>query len=173
MEEDGETGALSVPSAEREDGRRHEGNHYIPRSATTKFEDDQANAPADGGADESCDEEDSPCDDRWKNMNQEAAEKAWGIFDETGVFLCLCRHGFVLAVLDMVRSGELYVTLSLITNVTCSHSGFSSKYPLAVVEALIDAFGSDIGCGYNIGCRFSTALRKSSIGGKASKANFR
>ena len=33
--------------------------------------------------------------------------RMWGIFDETGVFLSLCRHGFVLLVADMVRSGEL------------------------------------------------------------------
>jgi hypothetical protein len=33
----------------------------------------------------------------------------WGIFDETGIFLALCRHGFVLVLADMVRSGELCV----------------------------------------------------------------
>lgn len=107
--EEGEAGA-SVPSVEREDGRSHQSEHYIPRSATEKFEEDQANVPAESAGDKVPEEDDNGCEDRWKNMNQEAAEKAWGIFDETGVFLCLCRHGFVLAVLDMVRSGELCVT---------------------------------------------------------------
>jgi len=33
----------------------------------------------------------------------------WGIFEETGIFLSLCRHGFVLVAADMIRSGEQYV----------------------------------------------------------------
>lgn len=43
-------------------------------------------------------------------MSEELTERMWGIFDETGIFLALCRHGFVLLVADMVRSGELYVS---------------------------------------------------------------
>jgi hypothetical protein len=31
----------------------------------------------------------------------------WKIFNETGVFLALCRHGFALVAADMVRSGEI------------------------------------------------------------------
>lgn len=42
-------------------------------------------------------------------MINEITAKMWGIFDETGIFLALCQHGFVLVVADMVRSGELYV----------------------------------------------------------------
>ena len=49
----------------------------------------------------------SVCEDRWKNMATELTARMWGIFDETGVFLCLCRHGFVLLMADMVHSGEL------------------------------------------------------------------
>lgn len=40
-------------------------------------------------------------------MLHEVVQKVWGIFDETGIFLALCRHGFVLVIADMVRSGEL------------------------------------------------------------------
>jgi hypothetical protein len=53
------------------------------------------------------DDEDNPCADRWHNMKAELTAKMWGIFDETGLFLALCRHGFVLLLADMVRSGEL------------------------------------------------------------------
>lgn len=42
-------------------------------------------------------------------MMDERASKMWSIFDESGIFLALCRHGFVLLVADMVRSGELCV----------------------------------------------------------------
>ena len=49
----------------------------------------------------------NPCADRWKNMKDEITKKMWGIFDETGIFLSLCRHGFSLVIADMVQSGEL------------------------------------------------------------------
>jgi hypothetical protein len=49
----------------------------------------------------------NPCAERWQNMKTELTAKMWGIFEETGLFLALCRHGFVLILADMVRSGEL------------------------------------------------------------------
>ena len=51
--------------------------------------------------------EESACFSRWANMINEITARMWGIFDKTGVFLALCRHGFVLVVVDMVWSGEL------------------------------------------------------------------
>jgi hypothetical protein len=42
-------------------------------------------------------------------MVNEITMRMWGIFDEMGVFLALCQHGFVLVVADMVQSGDLYV----------------------------------------------------------------
>ena len=53
------------------------------------------------------DDEESPCAERWRNMKTELTARMWGIFKETGLFLALCRHGFVLLLADMVRSGEL------------------------------------------------------------------
>jgi hypothetical protein len=40
-------------------------------------------------------------------MKEDITRKMWAIFDETGIFLALCRHGFALVIADMVRSGEL------------------------------------------------------------------
>ncbi|KAJ6592957.1 hypothetical protein B0H19DRAFT_890330, partial [Mycena capillaripes] len=94
-------------------------------------------------------EEGNPCADRWKNMANDVTSKMWGIFDETGVFLALCRHGFVLVIADMIRSGEL------------------AKYPLAVVQELLDAFGMKIGAGYDIGCHFEATVRNSQLGEQA------
>ncbi|KAJ6456531.1 hypothetical protein C8R45DRAFT_943716 [Mycena sanguinolenta] len=80
--------------------------------------------------------------DRWaksrlgETLPMQAADKMWGIFDETGIFLALCRHGFVLVIADMIKSGKLV------------------KYPLAIVKELLDAFGMKLGAGYNIGCSF-------------------
>jgi hypothetical protein len=55
------------------------------------------------------DTDQNPCAERWRNMRTELTAKMWGIFEETGLFLALCRHGFVLLLADMIRSGELYV----------------------------------------------------------------
>ena len=42
-------------------------------------------------------------------MKDDITKKMWGIFDETGIFLALCRHGFSLVIANMVMSGELSV----------------------------------------------------------------
>ncbi|KAG1823787.1 uncharacterized protein BJ212DRAFT_1476650 [Suillus subaureus] len=39
-----------------------------------------------------------------------------------------------------------------------------TKYPLAVVAKLLDAFGDSLGGGYDIGCQFETTLNNSSVG---------
>ncbi|KAJ7192983.1 hypothetical protein GGX14DRAFT_305777, partial [Mycena pura] len=98
---------------------------------------------------------DSECRERWKNMSEELTARMWGIFDETGVFLALCRHGFVLLVADMVRSGEL------------------AKYGLAISNTMLDAFGPDLGQGYDIGCDFETTIQNSPLGPKAAALNLK
>ncbi|KAJ7816298.1 hypothetical protein B0H14DRAFT_2374708 [Mycena olivaceomarginata] len=99
--------------------------------------------------------EDTECQERWKNMSEELTAKMWGIFDETGVFLALCRHGFVLLVADMVRSGEL------------------AKYGLAITNQLLQAFGPDLGVGYDIDCGFSSTVRDSPLGPLAEAMNLK
>ena len=41
---------------------------------------------------------------------------------------------------------------------------FSAKYPLAVVEVLLEVFGPGIGGGYDIRCKFGTTLNCSKLG---------
>ncbi|KAG1784879.1 uncharacterized protein HD556DRAFT_1435328 [Suillus plorans] len=99
------------------------------------------------------DDKDNPCAGRWKNMRDEKTKKMWGVFDESGIFMSICRHGFSLVIADMVQSGE------------------QAKYPLAVVSKLLDTFGSNLGGGYDIGCRFKTTLSRSSLGQRARELN--
>jgi hypothetical protein len=40
-----------------------------------------------------------------------------------------------------------------------------------VVSKLLDAFGNDLGGGYDIGCRFKTTLSRSMLGQRAQKLN--
>ncbi|KAG0691985.1 hypothetical protein DFH29DRAFT_986014 [Suillus ampliporus] len=89
---------------------------------------------------------DNLCEGRWKNMDDTKTKKAWGIYNETGVFVAVCRHGFCLLIADMVQSGEL------------------AKYPLAVVARLLDVFGDGLGGGYDIGCQFKVTLNNSILG---------
>jgi hypothetical protein len=48
------------------------------------------------------------CIERWRNAGSEARKKMFALFAVAGVFLAVCRHGHVLLICDMIRSGELY-----------------------------------------------------------------
>jgi hypothetical protein len=51
------------------------------------------------------------CVDRWRNAGPEQHKRMFSVFHESGIFIAACRHRFVLLACDMVKSGELYVTL--------------------------------------------------------------
>ncbi|KAF9023079.1 hypothetical protein BDZ89DRAFT_955942 [Hymenopellis radicata] len=96
-------------------------------------------------------EEENPCSDRWTNMQHELVSLTWKVFDETGWFLSVCRHGFVMIACDMIASGELV------------------KYPLAVVNRLLTVLKKKLGGGYDIGCKFITTLMRSPVAPFAKK----
>ncbi|KAG0708391.1 hypothetical protein DFH29DRAFT_1045059 [Suillus ampliporus] len=127
------------------------GDRYLPR--------DYVNSWGNGHQEEAnttigTDDTENPCAGRWKNMDDEKTKRMWGVYDETGIFIAVCRHGFSLVMADMVQSGEL------------------AKYPLAVVSKLLNTFGSDLGGGYDIGCQFKTTLDNSSLGTRARSLNY-
>jgi hypothetical protein len=49
------------------------------------------------------------CVDRWRNAGPEARKKMYALFAIAGIFLAVCRHGHLLVICDMIRSGELCV----------------------------------------------------------------
>ncbi|KAJ7867222.1 hypothetical protein B0H14DRAFT_3084137 [Mycena olivaceomarginata] len=116
-------------SRAREDNRKVPSDYYL--------------SPSDGleemmkghSSDPEWNKEEDGCSERWSNMREEITSRALGMYDETGIFLSLCRHGFVLVVLDMIRSGEL------------------AKYGFAVVNHLLNVIGQ-VAVGYDIGCKF-------------------
>ncbi|KAJ6474311.1 hypothetical protein C8R45DRAFT_935708 [Mycena sanguinolenta] len=136
------------PSREREDSRDGGEDYFLTREQVDRWAKDRV-------ADLLPTDAKNPCSDRWKNMINDITSRMWGIFDETGIFLALCRHGFVLVVADMVRSSEL------------------AKYPLAVANSLLDAFGLKIGDGYDIGCHFKATIANSELRDKARTNHFR
>ncbi|TFY55866.1 hypothetical protein EVJ58_g7981 [Rhodofomes roseus] len=89
------------------------------------------------------------CVEHWHAAGPEARKKMFKLFAVTGIFVCLCRHGHLLAICDMVRSGELM------------------KYLLAIINRLMDVYGSDILVGYDIACVFARTVAKSSLAQRA------
>jgi hypothetical protein len=50
------------------------------------------------------------CVDCWRNAGPEARKKMFMLFAIARIFLAVCRHGHVLVICDMIRSGKLYVS---------------------------------------------------------------
>ncbi|KXN83359.1 hypothetical protein AN958_01534 [Leucoagaricus sp. SymC.cos] len=140
---------------ELQDMREMYGDYYLSRETVDRWSRDRIQEQLQNMIPGSDFEDNNPCATRWSNMINDITSRMWSVFEETGVFLALCRHGMVLLIADMVRSGEL------------------SKYPLAIVERLLDVFGKDIGCGYDIGCKFGSTIMRTSLAETASNLNFR
>ncbi|KAH9850690.1 hypothetical protein C2E23DRAFT_734479 [Lenzites betulinus] len=85
------------------------------------------------------------CTKNWKAAQSDDKKRSWDVFEETGVFVSACRHGFILWIIDMVRSGEL------------------ARYPLATIAKALDVFDKRTMCGYDVGCSFLTTIRRSSL----------
>ncbi|KAI6096629.1 hypothetical protein EV401DRAFT_1895713 [Pisolithus croceorrhizus] len=83
---------------------------------------------------------DNPCAGRWKNMKGDVTSRMWGIFDEAGIFMAVCRHGFSLVITDIVQSSE------------------QAKYLLTVVSKLLDMFRDNLVGSYDIGSRYVDGL---------------
>ncbi|KAJ7772501.1 hypothetical protein B0H14DRAFT_3590063 [Mycena olivaceomarginata] len=143
LKEESLADGTTAPGASKElhDNRVAPGDYYLPREDVNKFEKEGVSDVMKSFAvDSENDEGDSGCLDNWQNMKEGVTAHAYGMYDETGFFPALCRHGFVLKVVDMVKSGEL------------------SKYPLAITAHLLNALG-EIAIGYNIGCKFGKIVK--------------
>ncbi|KAJ7075730.1 hypothetical protein B0H15DRAFT_791447 [Mycena belliarum] len=146
--ERGEDGAAGE-SKERADSRKVPGDYYLSRDEVDLWGQEELEELMKGFTP---DPEDDGCSDRWANMKEQVTSKAWGMYEETGVFLSLCRHGFVLLIADMVRSGEL------------------AKYGFAVTNHLIKALG-EIAEGYDIGCKAGKMVNAHPVLGKLAREN--
>ncbi|KAJ7238094.1 hypothetical protein B0H12DRAFT_1025997, partial [Mycena haematopus] len=137
------TDGTTVPGAskERKDSRVPAGDYYLPREEVDRWAkeglDDLMKEFVPGS--ELPDEGDG-CTERWQNMREDVTSRAYGMYDETGIFPALCRHGFVLVIVDMVKSGEL------------------AKYGFAITAHLLLVLRK-LGLGYDIGCKFGKMVR--------------
>ncbi|KAJ8463735.1 hypothetical protein ONZ51_g10067 [Trametes cubensis] len=88
----------------------------------------------------------SSCTKNWKAAQADEKKRSWDVFEETGIFASACRHGMVLWIIDMIRSGEL------------------ARYPIAMMAKALDVLGERLAVGYDIGCAFDGTIRRSSLG---------
>jgi hypothetical protein len=47
------------------------------------------------------------CVVRWKANSDDSKKGMFSCFEESGLFIAVCRHGVLLTACDMVESGEL------------------------------------------------------------------
>ncbi|KAJ7792123.1 hypothetical protein B0H14DRAFT_2394917 [Mycena olivaceomarginata] len=140
----------SVPGASKElnDNRVAPGDYYLPREDVNEFEKEGVSDVMKSFAADSGDEEGGIGLPGALAKHEGGCNRPQrtGCMTETGFFPALCRHGFVLKVVDMVKSG------GIVRLFYCS-SLRSSKYPLAITAHLLNALG-EVAIGYDIGCKF-------------------
>ncbi|RPD78575.1 hypothetical protein L226DRAFT_457563 [Lentinus tigrinus ALCF2SS1-7] len=158
-----------APAGNRKVGDTHKykSDYYIPSEIVEKYANEVKSHQTqphvevpDGNDDDAASDDGSPgqegdptdgapvssCASNWKAAASDEKKKMWAIFEETGVFASACRHGFVLWLIDMIRSGEL------------------AKLPLATTDQIINEIREAIMLGFDIGCSFKTTLKNSSLG---------
>ncbi|KAJ7840355.1 hypothetical protein B0H13DRAFT_2366292 [Mycena leptocephala] len=152
--EDGSTAPGA--SKERPDNRAVPGDYYLSREEVNKWAKEGLEDLMKGfdpGPERGDEEEEDGCSDRWQNMKEDVTAHAWGMYDETGIFPALCRHGFILVVVDMVKSGEL------------------AKYPFAVTAHLLRVLG-EVALGYcDVGCKMGKMCHCHPVLGKLAAEN--
>ena len=112
---DGNNSLKRVLFTRAADTRVFEGcDYYLPTSYVDRFAGEVTARPtqdkdlsASQGDAADGDEDDTECTKRWKAAGDDAKKRMWSLFDETGIFASACRHGLILWIVDMIRSGEL------------------------------------------------------------------
>lgn len=47
------------------------------------------------------------CAERWRAAGPESRKKMFSLFAACGIFVAVCRHGHLLLLCDIIKSGEL------------------------------------------------------------------
>ncbi|KAF8510085.1 hypothetical protein JB92DRAFT_2728674, partial [Gautieria morchelliformis] len=84
------------------------------------------------------------CTENWAAANA-ISEETVKVFEQTGGFVCACRHGFVQTFVEMRKGGEL------------------AKYGLATLEKSLKVFQEDQCVGSDIACSFMATVHNSSL----------
>ncbi|KAG2090928.1 hypothetical protein BD769DRAFT_1631985 [Suillus cothurnatus] len=121
--------------------------YFIPVSTVEQFRDDVCNWLG-----EHLTRENITCTKKWTAAKSVEEDKI-SVFEQTGIFILACQHGFMECIAEMKHSGEL------------------AKYGLAAMNWLLEVCGQDQGLGHDIGCSLHKTIAASSIGNLATKLN--
>ncbi|EJD38508.1 hypothetical protein AURDEDRAFT_22745, partial [Auricularia subglabra TFB-10046 SS5] len=78
-----------------------------------------------------------------------------GMFDQTGIYIAVCRHGVIMWFCEMRKSGEL------------------AKYPLDLFARIMDTGLAPLTGAADIGCALQGTLSRSSLGERAKQLGLR
>ncbi|KAG1766881.1 hypothetical protein EV702DRAFT_980585 [Suillus placidus] len=120
---------------------------FITDAAVERFKDNVWSRPTDHSLNRN-----DNCTENWTVARSVEEDKVL-VFEQTGIFIMACQHGFVECITEMKRSGEL------------------AKYGLAAINHMLDVCGKDQGLGHDIGCTSRKTVASSSISAKAQELN--
>ncbi|KAG6379623.1 hypothetical protein JVT61DRAFT_10136 [Boletus reticuloceps] len=142
---DGNQSAKRLDGSGYTDPRAFASDYFVPVDQVERFKDDVKSKAR-------SDSKQAACTDNWNAANPGGDEQI-KVFEQTGIFLLACRHGFMECVIEMKRSGEL------------------AKYSLSAVNQILEFCGQDQAIGHDIGCVSKGTVASSSLGQKAKESN--
>lgn len=103
----------------------------------------------------------SECVRNWKAAQTDSKKHVMEKFDETSWFSCGCRYGLVFWVVDMVKTGEQCVSNA---SVRWALTDFCrAKYPLSIINRVLDVLSGKLLIGYDIGCLFELTIKSTTL----------
>lgn len=98
---DGNHSAKCIDGSGSTDPWIFQSDYFIPNDVVEQFRDDIENRPGEWGTNLN-----PSCMENWTAAKTHEEDKI-SVFEQTGIFLMSCRHGFVECIIEMKRSGEL------------------------------------------------------------------
>ncbi|KAI6015494.1 hypothetical protein BKA83DRAFT_4498752 [Pisolithus microcarpus] len=141
---DGNQSAKRLDGSGSADSRLFHSDYFIPHAEVERFKDDVRDRPGEAAREKRV----TTCTDNW-TAAKAVEENQIQVFEQTGIFVMACRHGFVECIAEMKRSGEL------------------AKYGLAAVNRLLNVCGQDQAVGHDVGCASKKTIASSSLGKEA------
>ncbi|KAI6013588.1 hypothetical protein BKA83DRAFT_4499963 [Pisolithus microcarpus] len=130
---DGNQSAKRLDGSGSADSRLFHSDYFVPHAEVERFKDDVRDRPGEVSREKRA----TTCTDNW-TAAKSVEENQIQVFEQTGIFVMACHHGFV-----------------------------DAKYGLAAVNRLLNICGQDQAVGHDIGCASKKTIAASSLGTKA------
>lgn len=108
---DGNNSSKRIAGAGSADESRFCSTYFISREQVDLFKDEvqhrRTNQPREDDEDNIETDENLASCLQWKSSGPDHKKTALDIYETTGIFASACRHGFIIKVCEMVKSGEL------------------------------------------------------------------